>query len=233
MKEKIAYVVLVITALLSCVLVWKHMLYESIFVRFLSLISIGYVYYLYKGTRQKLFYIALFIVAIGESLVVLGMQNYQLEIMFAFTTYYWLIFFLLKKNTRNINFWSKRKLYIPSLITTVFLIYLTYVALSMVNEGYNDKVYKMLIPVGSFLILVMYMGLIYMDKRTVRNFWLLPAIASFILVQFLLPIEAFYYNSIYIKCLGFLIQIARHFFILKFLISTEDDVIGGYNKSYL
>ncbi|WP_010521026.1 hypothetical protein [Aquimarina agarivorans] len=233
MREKTAYVVLVVSAILGCLFAWKEILCSAVISRVIGIISIGYVYYLYKEFRYKLFYLALIFAALGESLVVLGMENFKLEISTAFSIYYWLLFFVVKRNVRSIKFWSIIKLYIPGIITAVLVLYLMFSGFNMVKAGYGDKAYVVFFSIFSFLILISYMGLIYVHKRTTRNFWLLPAIVSFVIAQFVLPMEAFYFNSIYFKCFGFLIQVARHYFVLKFLISPEDEIVLSDKKYFL
>ncbi len=233
LKEKIAYVILVISAVLSCYFAHQNMMYQAIFFRVISLSSIAYVFYLYKKFRSILFYIALVFALIGESYVMLGMKKYPLEVMVFFFIYYWLLFFVIKSNVREVNFWKQKKVLVSALISIAFIIYLFVVSYNMVIESYKDKAFLIYVSTFTFLFLIAYMGLVYINKMSLRNFWLVPAIVSLVFIRFIFPMEAYYYNSLYFKCLGLLVQVARHFFILKYLISAEKEVIIDNKESYL
>ncbi len=208
-------------------------MWQAIFFRVISLFSVAYVFYLYKKFRSILFYIALGFALVGESYVILGMKKYPLEVMVFFFIYYWLLFFVIKSNVREVNLWRQKKVLIPALISIAFIIYLFVVSYNMVKESYQDKAFLIYVSTFTFLFLIAYMGLVYINKMSLRNFWLVPAIVALVFIRFVFPMEAYYYNSPYFKCLGFLMQVARHFFILKYLISTEKEVVIGEKESYL
>ena len=233
MKENIAYITYAIAAIVACYLAWEGLLYESIVARVYGLFSLAFIYFLYKGIKGWLFYLSLVFASCGEAFVILGFQKYELYTFLCFITYYWLTFFVIKKNIRETNFSIRLSKIIPGAIVLLLIIYLITVIIQLISNEIQNTGYLAYISITSFLCLIIYMYLIFVNNRSFRNFWLLPAIAAFCIAQAVIPLEAMYYNSIFLKIIGFLAEISSHFFVLKFLISTEESLIVDDNEDYL
>lgn len=214
------------------------MLYQNyelpaIFVRVLGVLALCSAFYFKRKWNSPLFYASLIFSTIGEVLVQLGSKSFHHILLVAFTIYYWLVFFLIKRNVREPKYKIKSDRIVPIVITVSFIFYLVVSVFIFVFDSMVVDVIFPVICTVAFLVTVFYMGFIYISIRTTRNLWLLLAMMIFIICYASVPLEGLLFNSDYFKGFIILSEVLSHFFIYKFLVTPEHEIEPDDKTLYL
>ena len=224
MKLQYFYLSYFMIAIMSCLLAFLDMQYLSIGFKWLSFFVLCAVYFNLNKVNDILFYLGIVFSGLAESMMVIGVGNFQREINICFSIYAWLIIFLLKNNVNKMMFQVKKEKIIPFVISAFLTIYLILEVLNIISPELKNNIIYSYIFVASFLLMLFYTGVLYISKHNHRYIWLFFLIISFISSTLVGSLESLYYQNELIKQLVYIIEAASHFFLLKFLITPEEDV---------
>ncbi len=208
----------------------------SIVLRSLGLGILLYEYWKHvKEENHLLFYLSILVVGVGEAFIIYGYENEHIQIptILLFIIYYWLTFFLFKKTNRESTVKYNQ---INWTAFILILLLIGYLAISFVGMMYKEILDTLPFIIGSiisFVSLCIYCFVIYFNKRSFRNFWLVLFATTIILAQSTIPLEALYFHSIHIKTLGFVAEILGHYFVFQYLITPEQEIVLEKNSNYL
>ncbi len=215
---------------------WGDNMILSIVFRTLGLGVLLYHYWKHvKEENHLLFYLSIAFVAIGEALVIYGYQNeaVQVYLIISFITYYWLTFFLLRDTVRESTIKFSRINWTAFILFLLLIGYLAFNFISMMISEMMNTLPFVLGSLISFVSLCVYCLIIYFNKKSFRNFWLVLFVTTIILAQSTIPLEALYFNSVHLKTLGFVAEILGHYFVFQYLVTPENEIVLEQNNNYL
>lgn len=224
MKLQYFYLSYFMIAIMACLLAFLDMQYLSIGFKWLSFFVLSAVYFNLNQENDILFYLGIVFSGIAESMMVIGIENFQREVNICFSIYAWLIVFLLKNSVNKIVFHIKKEKIIPFVISAFLIIYLIFEVLHIISPELKNNIIYSYIFVASFLSMLFYIGILYISKHNRRYIWLLFLIISFVSSTLVGSLESLYYQNELIKQLVYIIEAASHFFLLKFLITPDKDI---------
>lgn len=224
MKNQYFYWSYFALGVMACLLAFCEMFYLSIGFRWLSLLILSMAYFSLNKTNDILFYLSLIFSGLAESMRVIGLESFQKEIDICFGIYSWVIVFLLRNSVNEVKFQVKKERIIPFIISTFLVVYLIFQVLNIVSPKIKNNIIYCGFFVFSFLVMLIYMGVLYISKHNKRYFWLLLLLITFVSSTLLGFLEALYYKNVLLKQFVFIIEISSHFFLLKFLITPDEDI---------
>lgn len=210
--------------IMACLLAFCDMLYLSIGFRWLSLFVLSIVYFNLNKTNNILFYLSIIFSGLAESMLVIGLESFQKEIDICFGVYSWVIIFLLRNSVNEVKFQVKKERIIPLIISTFLVVYLILQVLNIVSPKIKNNIIYCCFFVSSFSAMLIYMGILYISRHNKRYFWLLLLLIAFVSSTLLGSLEALYYKNELLRQFVFVIEISSHFFLLKFLITPDEDI---------
>ncbi len=215
---------------------WVGNVTLSIILRTLGLFVLLYEYWNHvKEENHLLFYLSILVVSVAEAFIIYGYEHHSIQIptISLIIVYYWLNFFLLRKTTRENSIKYHRINWTILVLVLLLLAYLIFNFVGMMSEELVNTKPFVYASIFSFVLLCVHCIVIYFNKRSFRNFWLLLLATTIILAQSTLPLEALYFRSVYLKTIGFIAEILGHFFVLQYLITPEKEIVLQEGTEYL
>ena len=173
MKLNYLYVAYFLFGCIACLLLYFDLRNLSIVFRWLGLFLIGILYFKKAEIRSSLFYLGLIFSGIGEAYIVLDFLTFFKELCVALIIYWWLLIFLLKKSVRGIEYKINKEHIIPIIVSSMLIIYFVYTILDIVKPKIQDELIYGYVYIASLLVLLFYMGVLYVSKHNARYSWLL------------------------------------------------------------
>ncbi len=224
MKLKNIYICYIALGFLTCLLALIDMLYLSIAFRWLSLFVISMVYFNKKKTSDLLFYLGVVFSGLAESFMTIGIENFHVEINLCLTIYAWMIVFLLRNSVNHVKVRVKKEQIVPLIVSVFLTVYLLFYILDIISPKFKETIVYSYIFIFSFLVMLAYLAILYVSNHYKRYIWLLFLIIAFIVTTLVGSLEALYYQNQILKMGVFILQIASHYFLLKFLITPDEDI---------
>ena len=224
MKLKILYALFLLLGISGCGLAYLQMPLGAIVFRSLCLLILVLIYYGYNYFNNIFFFLGILVSGFGEALLVIGFEKYPTLVILCFTTYAWLLVFMIKKNTININYRIEKSKLLPLLISAGLVLYLLISILVLITPNLGDSVYYGYFFIVSFFIMAIYMGFNYMGGDSIRYIWLLLFMFVIVISIAITSLEAFYFSSELFSQIAYITQIVSHFFLLKFFISKDSQI---------
>ena len=224
MKSQYFYWSYFVLGIMACLFAFYDMLYLSIGFRWLGLLVLSMVYFNLNKTNDILFYLSVFFSGLAESMRVIGLESFQKEIDICFGIYSWIIIFLIRNSVNEVKFQVKKERIVPFIISTFLVVYLIFQVLNIVSPKIKNNIIYCCFFVSSFLVMLIYMGVLYISRHNKRYLWLLLLLISFVSSTLLGSIEALYYENVLLRQFVFVIEISSHFFLLKFLITPDEEI---------
>ncbi len=233
MFRKYAIYCYFISAIIAYVFLCYNVKIYSAGLRVLGVASLVIAFYIQDKWSSPLFYLSLIFSTIFETLVIYGGENYQNLFLTCSFSYYWLTFFLIKRNIKEPRYKLYKDRLFPAILTVIFILYLVISVFVFVFEKIEDSYAFPIISTIAFLTVVFYMGFIYIASRTQRNFWILLVMIAFIVNFIIVIIDALVLESICLMALIFCFEVLSHYFIYRFLLTPEKEFTLNNTNQYL
>lgn len=224
MKFKYFYTSYIVFGFLTCLLALFDMLYLSVAFRWLSLFMISAVYFNVNKTNDLLFYLGIIFSGLAESFMTIGVEGFHVEVNICFAIYAWLVVFLLRNSVNHVKVRIKKEQIVPLIISAFLTIYLLFYILDIISPKFKETIVYSYIFVFSFLVMLSYLAILYVSNHSKRYIWLLFLIIAFIVTTLVGSLESLYYQNNILKSGVYAIQIASHYFLLRFLITPDEDI---------
>lgn len=224
MKIKHLYATYFLLSCLACMFLYFDLRFYTIVFRWLGLIVLGAVYFKKAKQKNVLFYLALFFSGLGEAYILFDFLEFFKEICITLIIYWWLLIFLLKISIKGIKYKIKKEYIIPILVSSILIGYFVYAILEIVTPKIQGQIILGYIYTVSLLLFLLYLGILYVSKHNERYSWLLFLLIAFVITNVISSLEGLYYHNVLLEILSCAIQLATHFFLLKFLISNDEKV---------
>ena len=224
MKFQYFYISYIALGIIACLLAFGDMQYLSIAFRWLGLLVLSAVYFNFRKMNDLMFYIGIIFSGLAESMMILGTEDFHKEVNVCFSIYAFIVVFMIRNSVNKVKYQVKKEQIIPLIISTFLTIFLLFSVLDIITPKIKNNIIYSYIFVFSFLIMLSYMAVLYVSKHSKRYVWLLLLIIAFITSTTLGSLEALYYKNKLLEQGVFVIEIASHFFLLKFLITDEEDI---------
>ncbi len=233
MREKYAIYTYFIAAIIAYVFLCCDLKLFSSIARVFGVVVLMHAFYVNSKWRSPLFYISIFFSTILEVMIIYDAEDDKYPFMVITFVYYWLIFFLIKKNIKAPSNKAVSRGSIPVIVTVLFVLYLVISVFVIIFKDIKNEYVFPVINTIVFLTVVFYMGYQYIAKKTIRNFWLLLTMISFIINFIVVILEAMVVSSIFLLGLIFIFEVASHYFIYNFLLTPENELAEGGEDNYL
>ena len=224
MKLNHLYFVYFLFGCIACIFLYFDLRSLVIGFRWLSLLLLGVIYSQNATTKSVWFYLGLVFSGIGETFIILDFLAFFKEICITLIVYWWSLIFLLKKSVFDINYKIKKEYIVPLVVSSMLIIYFVYAILEIVTPKIQDQLIYGYLYIASLLLLIFYMGILYVSKHNKRYSWLLFLLIAFVVTNILSSLEGLYYHHYLFEQLGCIIQITSHFLLLKFLTTSDEEI---------
>lgn len=218
-KNRICLIAYFVFSFFSYFFVAHDLLIVGSTLQVLSLFMLGLLYYLVQGKASPLFYLFLVATAIGE-LAGINEGKAIVELMSIASIFrFWATIFLIKRNTRQLNF--ERKYYIPIILISIVALYFV---ISILKVVFEQVPYSLVLPIIcalSFVIMATYMSCVYFNSKNMKNLWLLLTLVCDSVTFLIAPIEVLVLPSIYLQAVIYVVISASSFFVFRFLVTKE------------
>ena len=224
MKLSYLYGAYFLFGFIACVLLFFDIRFIAVVFRWLGLLIISVVYFKKSEFNNLLFYFGIIFSGIAETFIVIDFLAFFKGICVSFIIYAWAVIFLVKKSVHTIIYKINKEHIVPLVVSSVLVIYLIFAVLDIVTPRIQGNLTYGYLYIASLIILLFYLGIMYVSKHNKRYIWLLFLLISYISSNIIGSIDALYYHHDLLEQSGAIIQIASHFFLLKFLITPEENI---------
>lgn len=224
MKLNYLYVVYFLFGCLACLFAYCDLKAIAIGFKWLGLLLISVVYYQKAESKNVLFYLGIIFSGIGETFILIDFLAFFKAINIILIIYWWLLIFLLKNSVGSIKYEIKKDFIIPLIVSSMLIIYFTYAILGLVKPRIEPDLIYGYFYIASLLPLLFYVGILYISKHNQRYIWLLFLLVAFVGTNILTSIDVMFYENYLLEQIGYFMQILSHFFLLKFLITPDEEV---------
>ena len=190
----------------------------------IGVLSLCAIYLLYNKTNKntKIYVLGVFLTIVGETMIICDFTFFKKAIYITFTLFYLSNIALILPEAKKVEFKQKQFFSFPLLLGTMLLVYLSITVIPMV--------YPQLIGMELYLaaILIALIGLNYIcfyryfNKPDLQGLWLLTLAFSYVFLNVIVPINYMYYYSDSIIITINIMEIASHYFLLKFMLSETE-----------
>jgi len=218
-------------SLFSYFLVTQGLLIVASIFNVLSISMLGILYYLVEKKVSYLFFVFLASTALADLAVINGAKAVVELMSIASTFRFWATIFLIKKNTRKLNF--EKKYYVPIVLTSMVTMYFV---ISILRVVFEQVPYSLTLPIIcalSFVIMATYMVCVYFSSKNMKSLWLLLTLVCDSATFLVAPIEALIFPSIYLQAVLYVLVAASSFFVFKFLVTKEYKIEVKNKTMYL
>ncbi len=187
----------------------------------IGIISLCGVYLKSKKEKSSTipFLLSMLVAIIGETVVATNFEENKKNIYIIFSIYYILNMIVIWSEIKIIKFKSKRFFSIAFFIGTFFLAYLCYTIIPMVYHKIADIKVYMIVLVATLLIFCYGSFYIYFNKPDTKGIWLLAVVFCFVFLNVIVGINHLYYYSDLTIVIINIMEMASHFFMVKYLLS--------------
>lgn len=224
MKLNYLYAVYFLFGCLACLFVYFDFQTIAISFKWLGLLVISIIYFQNAVLNNVLFYLGIIFSGLGETFIVIDFFAFFKGINILLIIYWWLLILLLKNSVGDIEYKIKKDYIVPLIVSSALIIYITYTILDLVKLKIEQDLIYGYFYIASLLSLLFYVGVLYISKHNQRYTWLLFLLISLVGANILTSIDTMFFKNALMEQLGYFMQIATHFFLLKFLITKDEEV---------